>query len=137
MSTPTGYNSTSGYSSWTVQALWYASLLLSLTAVCAATQQGVLVHRLACYPDSETKIRQLLGESRGALVAGAQHKAAWLQLYIWQLPISMLNGSVYLFVTGLAVLLWDAAKLEALKAWGRDVKVRRDLLACFGVCQGC
>jgi hypothetical protein len=46
-----------------------------------------------------------------------------MQLWIWQLPIAFLNGSVYCFVSGLAVLVWNSASASNLDIRAADTKV--------------
>lgn len=41
-----------------------------------------------------------------------------LQLSIWQTPVMMLNGSIYIFVIGLGVVVYGST--IALKEWTKD-----------------
>lgn len=109
-------------SSWTIQAIWYSSIIVSLTSVSTATQQSVAIYRLASLPEGLQKIRQLLGRD-GDATLGIVQPQLW-QLYIWQIPHLMLNTSIYLFVAGLLVLLWDAAKAQAYSWATQETKVR-------------
>ena len=65
--------------------------------------------------------------------ANGRFRPCYSQLYIWQTPLLLLNSSVYLFIAGLAVLLWNASKLQGYK-WERDeTKVGiQDLHVPFG-----
>jgi hypothetical protein len=105
---------------WSVKAIWYTALLLALGAICTATQQGVFLLRLAAHPKGPAQICSLL--SKG-VEDGEDNEPRLLQLYIWQVPISPLNGSVYLFIVGLGVLLWDAAQKGDLNWSNSDTKV--------------
>jgi hypothetical protein len=96
-------------SSWTVKAIWYSSLILALTSICAATQQSVALYRLSSHPRGWIMIRRLLSNDPKNGSRGQLEPRLW-QLYIWQIPVSLLNGSVYFFLAGLAVLLWNAGR---------------------------
>jgi uncharacterized membrane protein len=53
------------------------------------------------------------------------YEARVLQMYIWQIPHMLVNGSIYMFVAGLAVLVWNAAdRRDGKLAWGDETKVR-------------
>jgi hypothetical protein len=41
--------------------------------------------------------------------------------YIWQLPVMMLNISIWLLLIGLLILIWDRAASSGI--WGGDTKV--------------
>jgi hypothetical protein len=78
--------------------------------------------RLAAHLDGLAQICLLLSKDVED-VRGAANEPRLLQLYIWQVPISLLNGSVYLFIAGLGVLLWDAAREGDLNWSNSDTKV--------------
>ena len=60
--------------------------------------------------------------------ASGRFQPRYSQLYIWHSPLLLLNSSVYLFIAGLAVLLWNASKLQGYR-WGTDeTKVSKSLL---------
>ena len=102
---------------WPVYALWYSSLTLSLTSISAATQQAVALYRLSSVPNNLLQIRRLLGDETSTN-AGHVEPRLW-QLYIWQIPLLLLNTGIYAFVIGLAVLLWSAAKSMSY-VWGAN-----------------
>lgn len=89
--------------------------MLSLTSISAATQQAVALYRLSSVPGGLPKIRRVLGNEK---INGSVEPRLW-QLYIWQIPLLMLNSGIYAFVTGLAVLLWSAAK-SVNYVWGEN-----------------
>ena len=109
--------------SWTVRAIWFSSLVLALTSVSIATQQAVALSRLSSHPNATTMIFRLL-DKRSEVQLGAQLEPSLLQLYIWQIPVSLLTGSLYFFITGLAVLLWNKSKVVHLSWSEGDTKVR-------------
>ncbi len=110
--------------SWTVKAIWYSSLVFALTSITVATQQAIALHRLSSHPKGPVMIRKLLSRD-GQDTLGRQVEPQLWQLYIWQIPVSLLNGSVYFFVAGLAVLLWNAGRLVNLNWAKGDTKVPR------------
>ncbi|KAK4209373.1 hypothetical protein QBC37DRAFT_324064, partial [Rhypophila decipiens] len=92
---------------WSTAGLWYGALLMNLTSICLATQQGVSLNRLSGYSDSLSKIRNLLGSAgfhRQHRVTVTPH---WDQLYVWQTPIMLLNVSIILFITGVVILIFE------------------------------
>ncbi|KAH7305254.1 hypothetical protein B0I35DRAFT_114324 [Stachybotrys elegans] len=119
----------SRYDSGPVRCLWYISLLFSLTSIATATNQNVVIHRLSCFSDSLERTRRMLGESGSAPVVPDM-----LQLWIWQIPIAFLNGSVYTFVAGLAVIVWGVAKDSHLDFQFVDTKVLIVFMVGLSVC---
>jgi Na+(H+)/acetate symporter ActP len=112
---------------WEVHAIWYASLTLSLTAVATATQQAVALSRIICHSHGDEHLRWIL--ARSTPEANGDVKPSGLQLYIWQIPLSMLNASIYLFLTGLLGFLIGAiVESEGVKP-GDRVKVRQGCTA--------
>ena len=107
---------------WSVKALWYTALLLALAAICTATQQSIVLLRLATHPNGSFLLCSLLSKDveHGR---GFPKAPRLLQLYIWQVPISLLNGGVYFFIAGLGVQLWDAARALDLDWSKGDTKV--------------
>lgn len=55
-----------------------------------------------------------------------------IQLYVWQLPIMLLNVSVLLFIIGLMILIWDLAAIQP--AWDQDMKVLNSILRQQSIC---
>ena len=91
---------------------------MSLTSIATATQQSLALYRLTILPDGLAKIREMLSDDDGP-AANGRFRPRYSQLYIWQAPLLLLNSSVYLFIAGLAVLLWNASKLQGYK-WETD-----------------
>ena len=111
-----------------MQAIWYSGLLLSLTSIATATQQAVALYRLTILPNGLAKIREMLSEDDRDYLGAFQPR--YSQLYIWQVPLLLLNSSVYLFIAGLAVLLWEAAKLQQYRWSAEETKVSGFQLLC-------
>ena len=64
--------------------------------------------------------------------ASGRFQPRYSQLYIWQAPLLLLNSSVYLFIAGLAVLLWNASKLQGYRWETDETKVSKSLLDLSG-----
>ncbi len=47
--------------------------------------------------------------------------ASRLQIYVWQMPVMLLNVSITLLIVGLFILIWDRA--ARAKGWTDDLKV--------------
>lgn len=94
-----------------VRAFWYSSLLLALTSLSLATQQGVTLRRLSSHRDGFPFVRMLLGRQNKQRHGLVEPRLA--QLYVWQTPVMLLNFSVILAVLGLAVLVVDRARKSA------------------------
>jgi hypothetical protein len=106
---------------WLVPALWYASLVLLLTSMATAAQQAIALSRLICHPRGGEHIRELLGKpSRNSQ---SIYEPRRLQLYIWQIPISMLNTSVYACLLGILVFLCQRLLPINESTIGNDGKV--------------
>ncbi|KAI1414627.1 hypothetical protein F5Y13DRAFT_158970 [Hypoxylon sp. FL1857] len=104
--------------SWVVRAAWYSSLLLSLASICTATQQSIVLSRLATNPQGSVILRMMLGKSKHQGSNG-QLEPRRLQLYIWQVPVSLLSGGVYFFLAGLTVMVWNLGQMVDLN-WDQD-----------------
>lgn len=99
----------------TVLAIWYNSLLMSLVTIACATQQAVALSRLYSHVDRVHKIRNFLGS-----LENHAWKPRKLQLYIWQVPATLLNASIYSFMIGTSVLVYGSASV----LWSvHDIKV--------------
>ncbi|EXA53644.1 hypothetical protein FOVG_01380 [Fusarium oxysporum f. sp. pisi HDV247] len=102
-------------SPWTTRALFYSALILSLVSVSAGSQQSIALYRLGGHDIGLTTLRTLLKGS-------GKQGASKLQLYVWQMPIMLLNVSILLFVIGLMILIWDRAAMQS--SWDQDPKVQ-------------
>jgi hypothetical protein len=86
-----------------VLAVWYAWLLLAVVSIATASQQYLALGRLSSFPDRAVKLRNLLGHQ-----TAEGWKPRKLQLFIWQTPVMMLNGGIYIFVIGLGVVVYGS-----------------------------
>jgi hypothetical protein len=109
---------------WLASALWYSGLTLSLAAIGTATQQSVALSRLSSYQDGLRRLRAVLGKELPATGKASQTwSVKWAQLFVWQVPVMLLNFSILLFLVGLVVML--KARADAgMEDWAADdVKV--------------
>ena len=109
-----------------IQAFRYSGLVFFLTSIAAATQQSLALYRLTSLPDGLAKIREMLSEDDPD--ASGRFRPRYSQLYIWQAPLLLLNSSVYVFITCVAVLLWSASKLQVYRWEIDETKVSKILL---------
>lgn len=80
--------------------IWYSALTLALGAIGTAAQQAVKLARLSAYPDCRQHTCKMLG-----VCEGGRWRSWNLQLFIWQTPVMLQNGSIYLFLAGLVYLV--------------------------------
>lgn len=110
---------------WTVFATFYISLILSFTAISIGTQQSIVLLRLGSHPEGLKELQDLLKQGPPR-AAGAQPRARRVQLYLWQLPVMLLNISILVFIIGVLILIW--ARAAAGARWNGDMKVS---MRCF------
>ena len=96
--------------SWTLLGIWYASLIISLTCVTSATQQAIALYRV-----SSVDLLPLIGSYPG-------ERGGFVAIYVWQVPVMLLNVSILLFVVGVLILVWEQAT--------RDLALNHDLKVC-------
>lgn len=65
---------------------------MALTAVGTAAQQSVVLNRLSSHLAGLARIRRVLSGDDGA-IGGRQVEESGLQVYTWQIPLKLLNGS--------------------------------------------
>ena len=94
-----------------ILSMWYCALLLALGTIATASQQAVMLTRLSSYTDGPERVCRMLGK-----LEGGSWRARKLQLFIWQSPVMLQNGSIYMFIAGLVVLVWKVA----MDQWSTD-----------------
>jgi hypothetical protein len=103
-----------------VKLAWYCALMLVVCAIGSSSQQLVALHRLSSYPDDRaTSIIHCLltgkpagtsSSTQGANI-GSINQLSFAQGYLWQIPVMLLNASLYLFTGGLCILVyWDVSR---------------------------
>lgn len=90
-----------------VRIAWYNSLILAIAAVAVGMQQSVFLVRVGCVSNSDFLIRELLSydDRTGPRIP------RWDQLVIWQAAVALLEWSIYLWLGGYVVFLWDLARI--------------------------
>ena len=101
---------------WTVYAAFYTALILSLAAVSVGSQQTITLFRLGRNRDGLESLQRLLRDKADP------HTTSKSQLYLWQLPVMLLNISILLFIIGLMIIIWNQATQRS--AWNDEMKVR-------------
>jgi hypothetical protein len=83
--------------------------------VAAASQQSIALNRYGQHPDGLEALQKLLrSDTTGS--------ARQLQLYVWQLPVMLLNISIALFLIALIIMIW--ARAAFTPGWDDNMKVR-------------
>ncbi|KAF5980228.1 hypothetical protein FCOIX_4934 [Fusarium coicis] len=108
----------------TVRGAWYCGLIFALTAVSVATQQNIALIRAKAHPKGFENLRYMLMVAKRTLdlpVTRAQalemrNQPIYYQLYLWQVPIMMLNFANLMLAASIVYLV---AKREsaAVIAW--------------------
>ncbi|KAJ8112382.1 hypothetical protein OPT61_g5236 [Boeremia exigua] len=99
---------------WTATAVFYASLILSLATVASASQQSIALHRYGTHSQGLVMLRKSLASS-------SNKRASRLQIYVWQMPVMLLNVSITLLIVGLFILIWD--RVAQTTDWTDNLKV--------------
>jgi hypothetical protein len=97
---------------WTAKALFYATLVLSLFAVTTGFQQSVTLMRYSKHPEGLALLQKQF-QTASKTAAGRVH------LFVWQIPIMLVNISIGMFLLGVLILVWDIAAQK----WGKDLTV--------------
>ncbi|KAF5978885.1 1-acyldihydroxyacetone-phosphate reductase [Fusarium coicis] len=111
------------------KAAWYSAMIFSIASIAAGSQLLLALHRISCYPNSQEMVRGLLIgrtacaeaiNSTAAVQASRRYQEqVTSQAYLWQIPVMLLNGSLYMFAGGLCIIAyWDIDRaLRAQKNW--------------------
>lgn len=96
------------------RGLWYGGLLIALTAVTLAMQQSIALHRVINSTEGLACLRSCLGKQSGGVWTPRP-----VQVLIWQMPVMLLNVSIFIFVVGLITLV-----VSNFRARQEEVEVR-------------
>ena len=92
-----------------------------------STQQAVALSRIGFGPNKAGEVCRLfvkeLDQNNLPDPALKSFEVGPWQLWVWQIPISMLSTSVYVFVAGLTVLVWDGGHHAGLSFVQGETKV--------------
>lgn len=107
-------------SAYSTQGCWFGGLMLIISSITIATQQSITLHRFSTHVNDLRNLRGLLGYQDTPAGIWRPRK---IQLYVWQMPVMMLRFGIYLFLVGLFLLLWKAARPNG-HSWSMpDLKV--------------
>lgn len=87
---------------------WYNSLVLAVAAVAMGMQQSIFLLRVGGLSNRNTAILNLLSifdQSRQLRIPRRD------QVIIWQTPVGMLEFSLYFWLAGFIVFIWDTTKI--------------------------
>ncbi|CEL06306.1 hypothetical protein ASPCAL07412 [Aspergillus calidoustus] len=118
-----------------IRIAWYNSLVLAVTAVTLAMQQSVFLIRVGCTSKSDAIIRDLLSypAAPGRGLGGPQRIPRWDQVLIWQTAVGLLEWSIYFWMGGYLVFIWD---LTRVSRGGQTVADRVVRTPFFTSCDG-
>ncbi|KAI1326953.1 hypothetical protein F5Y16DRAFT_373306 [Xylariaceae sp. FL0255] len=88
-----------------VKATWYGSLLFSVFSIASAAQLSIALSRIATYRTDLAFTRNML-TTAGSL----NNKLSYPKLYLWQIPAMLLNGSIYLYVLGITIFVYNSCR---------------------------
>ncbi|KAL3469129.1 hypothetical protein BJX99DRAFT_265485 [Aspergillus californicus] len=83
---------------------WYSGLVVVLTAVTLATQQNIALTRAKVSPKGWIYLHSILNVY-GENIGSTEQRPSRVQLYIWQVPVMLLNFSNLLLVIGILALV--------------------------------
>lgn len=106
-----------------VRICWYNSLILAIAAVAVGMQQSVFLTRVGCLSTSDVLIVRLLSfeGQNGRRVPRRD------QVIIWQTAVGLLEFSLYFWLSGFIVFVWDVTLV------GRKVQKTSDKVVCTSV----
>ena len=96
---------------------------MALISITTSTQQSILLHRMGGHTEGLDRLQDLLRSSKTA--AGGPAKPRMVQLYVWQIPVNLLNVSIVLFLIGLAIDIFAMAFARDSTIWTDEKKVKR------------
>lgn len=112
-----------------VKAFWFSSLLFSVFSIASAAQLSIALSRISTYrTDLDFTRKMLMTKDQ------SENQLSYPKLYLWQIPSMLLNGSIYLYVLGLAILVykrcWDFLSLK-LQAEATEVSWLSIMQSCL------
>ncbi|KAI8941611.1 hypothetical protein NX059_002825 [Plenodomus lindquistii] len=106
-----------------IQTLWYSSLIFSVTAVCIGLCQCVFLARISCTTNCNLILRSLLIQDYG----NRKQRPRLTQTFIWLLAVGMLEWSIYLWLSGFLVFLWEVTRMMMAEQTSGDTVVSYSL----------
>jgi hypothetical protein len=91
-----------------IRIAWYNSLVFAIAAVAVGMQQSVFLVRVGCVSNADMLIRELLSfeDLTGRRIPH------WDQLAIWQAAVALLEWSIYFWLGGYVVFIWDLTHIS-------------------------
>ncbi|CAF3473149.1 unnamed protein product [Fusarium graminearum] len=97
----------------TVRGAWYCGLIFALTAVSVAAQQNIALIRAKAHPKGFDNLRYMFMEAKKTLnlpidrteAVAIKKQPIYYQLYLWQVPIMMLNFANLVLATSIIYLV--------------------------------
>lgn len=103
-----------------VQIAWYASLILAIASVGVGLHQSVFLMRVGCLAKADMVITELLGSISG----NDRYEPRGEQIILWQLAVGLLEFSLYFWLGGFVVFIWNLSNI------GRQGQTMADILVC-------
>jgi hypothetical protein len=89
-----------------INAVWYSALLLSVVSILSASQLSIALSRIATYRTDLIYTRRMLAKEQPHSMTTSGLQLSRSKLFLWQIPVMLLNGSIYLYVIGLTILVY-------------------------------
>lgn len=90
-----------------IRIAWYNSLVLAIAAVAVGMQQSVFLVRVGCLSTSDASLREILSFASPT----GRRIPYWHQLILWQTAVGLLECSIYFWLGGYIVFIWDMTKI--------------------------
>lgn len=90
-----------------IRIAWYNSLVLAIAAVAVGMQQSVFLVRVGCLSTSDVSLREILSFASPT----GRRIPYWHQLILWQTAVGLLECSIYFWLGGYIVFIWDMTKI--------------------------
>ncbi|WDK17083.1 hypothetical protein CGRA01v4_08366 [Colletotrichum graminicola] len=104
---------------WTVRTCWFCGIAFSLASVLTAADQTIRLHRMAGHRDGLILIRQSLRTKDRVLIGTEwKYQPRKMQVYVWQLAVLLLSGSVLCMMLGMVFLVWSAVIEDVVRGVG-------------------
>jgi len=87
-----------------IRIAWYNSLIFAIVAIAVGMQQSVFLVRVGCVSNSNMLIRELLTFE----MPSGQRVPRFRQVFIWQTAVGLLEWSIYFWLGGFVVFIWDS-----------------------------
>jgi hypothetical protein len=104
--------------------------VFAMTAICTAMQQSIVLQRLSAGDPKRAsmQIMMMMMIHREKQAEEGPHsvrnrRPSYLLIYVWQVPFMLLNFSMFTFLVGLVLMVWDVAISHSLSWQSRETEV--------------